>query len=60
MAKEQNDFRTAENQRTVLDFCFWRNLTYQLEGKYPNDFISAIDDAIRFLTKTRLFISLFF
>lgn len=61
MAKEQNDFRTAENQEP-----FWTNSafggmpTYQLGAKYPNDFIGAIDDAIRFLPRPADYLFLYF
>jgi hypothetical protein len=61
MAKEQNDFRTTENQEP-----FWTNSafggmpTYQLGAKYPNDFIGAIDDAIRFLPRPADYLFLYF
>jgi hypothetical protein len=61
MAKEQNDFRTAENKEP-----FWTNSafggmpTYQLGAKYPNDFIGAIDDAIRFLPRPADYLFLYF
>lgn len=61
MAKEQNDFRNAENQEP-----FWTNSafggmpTYQLGGKYPHDYIGMIDDLIRFLPRPADYLFLYF
>lgn len=61
MAKEQNDFRAAENQEP-----YWTNSafggmpTYQLGAKYPYDFIGKIDDVIRFLPRPADYLFLYF
>ncbi|GGA86785.1 membrane protein [Flavobacterium palustre] len=61
MAKEQNDFRAAEKTEP-----YWTNSafggmpTYQLGAKYPNDFIGAIDDVLRFLPRPADYLFLYF
>ena len=61
MAKEQNDFRKAENIEP-----YWTNSafggmpTYQLGAKYPHDYIGMIDDAIRFLPRPADYLFLYF
>lgn len=61
MAKEQNDFRAAENSEP-----YWTNSafggmpTYQLGAKYPNDFIGDLDDVIRFLPRPADYLFLYF
>ncbi|HEX8269026.1 MAG TPA: YfhO family protein [Flavobacterium sp.] len=61
MAKEQNDFRAAENVEP-----FWTNSsfggmpTYQLGAKYPHDYIGMIDDALRFLPRPADYLFLYF
>jgi hypothetical protein len=50
MAKEQNDFRATDHIEP-----YWTNSAfggmYQLETKYPHDYIGALDDALRFLPR---------
>jgi hypothetical protein len=61
MAKEQNDFRKAENVEP-----YWTNSafggmpTYQLGAKYPHDYIGMIDDALRFLPRPADYLFLYF
>ena len=61
MAKEQNDFRAADNVEP-----FWTNSafggmpTYQLGVKYPHDYIGAIDDVLRFLPRPADYLFLYF
>ncbi|MFT3793117.1 YfhO family protein [Flavobacterium sp.] len=61
MAKEQNDFRAAENAEP-----YWTNSafggmpTYQLGANYPNDFIGKLDDALRFLPRPADYLWLYF
>lgn len=61
MAKEQNDFRAAENAEP-----YWTNSafggmpTYQLGARYPNDFIGHLDDALRFLPRPADYLFLYF
>lgn len=61
MAKEQNDFRTTENAEP-----YWTNSafggmpTYQMGAKYPNDFIGAVDDMLRFLPRPADYLFLYF
>ena len=61
MAKEQNDFRKAQNIEP-----YWTNSafggmpTYQLGAKYPHDYIGMIDDAIRFLPRPADYLFLYF
>ena len=61
MAKEQNDFRAADNVEP-----FWTNSafggmpTYQLGAKYPHDYIGAIDDVLRFLPRPADYLFLYF
>lgn len=61
MAKEQNDFRAAENAEP-----YWTNSafggmpTYQLGAKYPNDFIGHLDDVLRFLPRPADYLFLYF
>ncbi|SHG26504.1 membrane protein YfhO [Flavobacterium micromati] len=61
MAKEQNDFRAINNTEP-----YWTNSafggmpTYQLGAKYPNDYIGAIDDALRFLPRPADYLFLYF
>lgn len=61
MAKEQNDFRAAENTEP-----FWTNSafggmpTYQMGANYPNDYIGALDDTLRFLPRPADYLFLYF
>ena len=61
MAKEQNDFRASENAEP-----YWTNSafggmpTYQMGANYPNDFIGALDDALRFLPRPADYLFLYF
>ena len=61
MAKEQNDFRAAENTEP-----FWTNSafggmpTYQMGANYPNDYIGALDDLLRFLPRPADYLFLYF
>lgn len=61
MAKEQNDFRAAENTEP-----YWTNSafggmpTYQLGANYPNDYIGKLDDALRFLPRPADYLFLYF
>ena len=61
MAKEQNDFRAAENVEP-----YWTNAafggmpTYQMGANYPNDFIGSLDDLLRFLPRPADYLFLYF
>ncbi len=61
MAKEQNDFRAAEQAEP-----YWTNSafggmpTYQLGANYPNDFVGKIDDVLRFLPRPADYLFLYF
>ena len=61
MAKEQNDFRAAENAEP-----YWTNSafggmpTYQMGANYPNDYIGALDDFLRFLPRPADYLFLYF
>ena len=61
MAKEQNDFRAVEHLEP-----YWTNSafggmpTYQLGAKYPYDFISVLDHALRFLPRPADYLFLYF
>jgi hypothetical protein len=61
MAKEQNDFRAAENVEP-----YWTNSafggmpTYQMGANYPNDYIGALDDFLRFLPRPADYLFLYF
>ena len=61
MAKEQNDFRAAENSEP-----YWTNSafggmpTYQMGANYPNDYIGALDDFLRFLPRPADYLFLYF
>lgn len=61
MAKEQNDFRAAENTEP-----YWTNAafggmpTYQMGAQYPNDYIGALDDLLRFLPRPADYLFLYF
>lgn len=61
MAKEQNDFRAAENAEP-----YWTNSafggmpTYQMGANYPNDYIGALDDILRFLPRPADYLFLYF
>lgn len=61
MAKEQNDFRATENTEP-----YWTNSafggmpTYQLGANYPNDYIGALDDFLRFLPRPADYLFLYF
>lgn len=61
MAKEQNDFRAAEQAEP-----YWTNSafggmpTYQLGANYPNDFIGKLDDMLRFLPRPADYLMLYF
>ncbi|OXA86384.1 YfhO family protein [Flavobacterium hercynium] len=61
MAKEQNDFRAAEDSEP-----YWTNSafggmpTYQLGANYPNDYVGKLDDALRFLPRPADYLFLYF
>lgn len=61
MAKEQNDFRAAENTEP-----YWTNAafggmpTYQMGANYPNDYIGFLDDFLRFLPRPADYLFLYF
>ena len=61
MAKEQNDFRATKNTEP-----YWTNSafggmpTYQLGANYPNDYIGALDDFLRFLPRPADYLFLYF
>ena len=61
MAKEQNDFRAAENTEP-----YWTNSafggmpTYQLGANYPNDYVGKLDDVLRFLPRPADYLFLYF
>ena len=61
MAKEQNDFRAAENKEP-----YWTNSafggmpTYQLGANYPNDYVGKLDDLLRFLPRPADYLFLYF
>jgi len=61
MAKEQNDFRAAENKEP-----YWTNSafggmpTYQLGANYPNDYVGKLDDVLRFLPRPADYLFLYF
>lgn len=61
MAREQNEFRATEHAEP-----YWTNSafggmpTYQLGANYPHDYISLLDDAIRFLPRPADYLFLYF
>ncbi len=61
MAKEQNDFRQAENTEP-----YWTNSafggmpTYQLGANYPHEYISSLDKMLRFLPRPADYLFLYF
>lgn len=61
MAKEQNDFRQAEQTEP-----YWTNSafggmpTYQLGAKYDHNYIKMLDEAIRFLPRPADYLFLYF
>lgn len=61
MAKEQTEFRNHNHEEP-----YWTNSafggmpTYQMGAKYPNDFIGALDDVIRFLPRPADYLFLYF
>ncbi|PXY43784.1 YfhO family protein [Flavobacterium hydrophilum] len=61
MAKEQNDFRAAQNTEP-----YWTNSafggmpTYQLGANYPNDYVGKLDDVLRFLPRPADYLFLYF
>lgn len=61
MAKEQNDFRAAENIEP-----YWTNSafggmpTYQLGAQYPHDYVGVLDDILRFLPRPADYLFLYF
>lgn len=61
MAQEQIEFRNQNHEEP-----FWTNSafggmpTYQLGAKYPNDFVGALDDVIRFLPRPADYLFLYF
>jgi hypothetical protein len=61
MAKQQNDFRTQNNEET-----YWTNSafggmpTYQLGAKYPHNYIKKVDLALRFLPRPEDYLFLYF
>lgn len=61
MAKEQNDFRAQENAEPYwTDAAFGGMPTYQMGANYPNDWIGALDDALRFLPRPSDYLFLYF
>lgn len=61
MAKEQNDFRAEENAEPYwTDAAFGGMPTYQMGANYPNDWIGALDDALRFLPRPSDYLFLYF
>ncbi|MBF6608538.1 MAG: YfhO family protein [Flavobacterium sp.] len=61
MAKEQNDFRAAEDTEP-----YWTNSafggmpTYQLGAMYPHNYIKKLDTALRFLPRPADYLFLYF
>lgn len=61
MAKEQNDFRASYHEEP-----YWTNAafggmpTYQLGANYPHEYISKIDNLIRFLPRPADYLFLYF
>lgn len=61
MAKEQNDFRKAENAEP-----YWTNSafggmpTYQLGAKYPHNYVKSLDSVLRFLPRPADYLFLYF
>lgn len=61
MAKEQNDFRKAENTEP-----YWTNSafggmpTYQLGAKYPHNYVKNLDSVLRFLPRPADYLFLYF
>ncbi|MBC7641131.1 MAG: YfhO family protein [Flavobacterium sp.] len=61
MAKEQNDFRNAENAEP-----YWTNSafggmpTFQLGANYPHEYISSLDKILRFLPRPADYLFLYF
>lgn len=61
MAKEQNDFRKAENTEP-----YWTNSafggmpTYQLGAKYPHNYVKSLDSVLRFLPRPADYLFLYF
>ena len=61
MAKEQNDFRdTYHCEPYWTNSAFGGMPTYQLGAHYPNDFVGALDDVIRFLPRPADYLFLYF
>jgi len=61
MAKEQNDFRAEEKAEPYwTDAAFGGMPTYQMGANYPNDWIGALDDALRFLPRPSDYLFLYF
>jgi hypothetical protein len=48
MAKEQNDFRAAENVEPYWTNSALGNADLSIRANYPYDYIGAIDDALIF------------
>src|SRR5690554_6675664 len=61
MAKEQNDFRKAEDIEP-----YWTNSafggmpTYQLGAKYPHNYVKSLDSILRFLPRPADYLFLYF
>lgn len=61
MAKEQNDFRKAENTEP-----YWTNSafggmpTYQLGAQYPHNYVKKLDSVLRFLPRPADYLFLYF
>jgi hypothetical protein len=61
MAKEQNDFRAAENTEP-----YWTNSsfggmpTYQLGANYPHNYVKMVDSVLRFLPRPADYLLLYF
>jgi hypothetical protein len=61
MAKEQNDFRDAEDTEPYwTSTAFGGMPTYQMGANYPNDYIGALDDYLRFLPRPADYLFLYF
>ncbi|MDR6968042.1 hypothetical protein J2X31_002057 [Flavobacterium arsenatis] len=61
MAKEQNDFRAEENAEPYWTGAAFGGMpTYQMGANYPNDWIGALDDALRFLPRPSDYLFLYF
>ena len=61
MAKEQNDFRAANNEEPYwTDAAFGGMPTYQLGANYPHNYVKKLDHLIRFLPRPADYLFLYF